>query len=262
MNNHPIGILDSGVGGLSVWQSIVRALPHESTVYLADSKNCPYGLKSPDQIYKLSKRLIEFLLEKQVKLIVIACNTISVTSLDKLRQEFPQVPILGIVPVIKTAVAVSKNKRIGILSTTATAKSRYQQQLINQFAPGCEVITVGADSLVPFVERGETQTAELEAVLVVALAPFVKRGVDTVALGCSHFPFLKEGIARVLGENVTLLDSGDAVARHTKRVLEARGELSLANSPTHMFFSTAHNTNTYFSLLGGKIAESVHYVEL
>src|SRR6266480_7134956 len=143
MNNNPIGILDSGVGGLTVLQALVHELPHESAIYNGDSHNTPYGAKSEEEIYRLSKRLIEFLLKKEVKLIVIACNTITVTCLDKLRSEYPNVPIVGTVPVIKTAAEVSKNKRIGILSTTRTAQSTYQKRLIEEFANGCTVFNHG-----------------------------------------------------------------------------------------------------------------------
>src|SRR5262245_22974677 len=126
MNNHPIGVLDSGLGGLTVLSSIVKELPNEQFIYIGDSKNTPYGKKTEEEIYHLSKRLIEFLLQKKVKLIVVACNTITVSCLERLRTDYPDMPIVGTVPVIKTAAAVSKNKCIGILSTTRTAQSDYQ----------------------------------------------------------------------------------------------------------------------------------------
>lgn len=255
MNNYPIGILDSGVGGLSVLQAIQRELPDESLVYIADSKNSPYGIKNKETILTLSRRMIQFLLGKHVKLIVVACNTISVLCLDDLRRQFPKVPIIGIVPVIKTAVSISKNKNIGILSTSATAKSEYQQNLIQQFGSDCNVVTVGADSLVPFVERGEINSSQLEAVLVSELASFVRENVDTLALGCSHFPFLKEIIQHVLGEGVTLIDSSAAVARQTKRVLQSRNEFASDRSAKNSFYTTGQNTNTILELMNGTIAE-------
>src|SRR5581483_2839144 len=126
MNVRPIGIIDSGIGGLSIWNAIIRELPQESTTYLADSKNCPYGGRPIQEIHELATRLVRFLLGEQIKLLVIGCNSITVTCLDQLRIEFPQIPIVGTVPVVKTAAEVSKNKKIGILSTNATAKSFYQ----------------------------------------------------------------------------------------------------------------------------------------
>src|SRR5262245_55029364 len=134
MDNQPIGIIDSGVGGLSIWQDIRRELPHESTIYLADSKNCPYGTKSSEEIYALASCLVTFLLQKNVKMIVLACNTITVTCLERLRSNHPHLPIIGVVPVIKTAAAYTATKTIGVLTTPVTEKSMYQQHLVDEFA--------------------------------------------------------------------------------------------------------------------------------
>ena len=134
MSSDSIGVIDSGLGGLSIWRQIVKKLPKESTIYLADSKNCPYGSNSSEEIYQLSKKLVTFLVQKKVKLIVLACNTITVSCLDKLRKEFPKTPIIGTVPVIKTASEITKNNKIGVLSTARTARSKYQKKLIKTFA--------------------------------------------------------------------------------------------------------------------------------
>lgn len=238
MNKQPIGILDSGVGGLSIWKEINRLLPHEATVYIADSKNCPYGNKSSESIYQLAKRLVQFLLAKDVKLIVLACNTITVSCLDKLRSEFSNVPIIGTVPVIKTATEVSKTGQIGILSTERTAKSVYQRDLIARFASNCEVINIGTNNLVPFIERGEFDNPKLHQALVLDLQPFKKARVDTIALGCSHFPFIKEQIQQILGSSVLILDSGQAIARQVKRVLEANNLLSQNIHAAHALYTT------------------------
>src|SRR5579859_4755595 len=145
MSNYPIGVLDSGVGGLTVLNAIVQELPHESVVYIGDSRNTPYGAKTAEEIYHLSRKLIEFLREKKVKVIVIGCNTITVSCLDRLRSDYPVMPIVGTVPVIKTAAAVSTKKRIGILSTTRTAQSDYQKHLIEEFANRSEERRVGKE---------------------------------------------------------------------------------------------------------------------
>jgi len=220
MNNNPIGILDSGVGGLTVLQAVITELPHESVVYIGDSLNIPYGAKSADEIYNLAKELIEFLLSKKVKLIVIACNTITVCCLDRLRSEYPDVPIVGAVPVVKTAAAVSENKRIGILSTTQTAQSDYQKHLIEEFANGCDVLNYGTDELVPLIEKGLLGGPKLKTVLQKVLLPFQKEDVDTIALGCTHFPLVRKQMQEILGPHVQLLDSGGAIARQVRRVLE------------------------------------------
>lgn len=234
----PIGILDSGLGGLSIWKEIVKLLPHESTIYIADSKNCPYGSRSQKEIYELSRRLVQFLIKKNCKLIVIACNTITVSCLDKLRSEF-KIPIIGTVPVIKTASELSKNKKIGVLSTKATAKSKYQKNLIKKFAQGCEVINIGTDKLVPFIEKGESSKM-IQIILQKELRQFKKANIDTLALGCSHFPLIRDQIQQILGSNIQILDSGAAIARQTKRILENNDILSDNKSASHELFTTGN----------------------
>ncbi len=238
MNNNPIGILDSGLGGLTIWKEVASLLPQESTVYIADSKNTPYGEKSEDAIYNLSKKLIELLLTKQVKLIVIGCNTITVASLDKLRKDFPQIPIVGTVPVVKTAAERTKNNRIGILSTTHTAESQYQKELIQKFANHCVVFNHGTDTLVPFVERGELEGEDVTNELISVLLKFQQEHVDTIALGCTHFPFLREKMQHILGPTVTILDSGPAIARQVKRVLENNNAVAVEQQPEYSFYTT------------------------
>lgn len=253
MNNQPIGVLDSGVGGLSIWKEIVRLLPHESTIYVADSKNCPYGNKSTDEIYRLSKRLVQFLLDQKVKLIVLACNTITVSCLDSLRKDFPMMPIIGTVPVVKTAAHKTKSGKIGILSTVLTSKSSYQQRLITEFASGCIVLNRGTNRLVPFVERGETDGKGLERILSAVLSPFKKSDVDVLALGCSHFPFLKPLMQEILGESVTILDSGQAIARQVSRVLASEHLLSVQEKPSHALYTTGDKEQ--FSIIANKLLE-------
>ena len=237
-NNQPIGVLDSGIGGLTIWKEIVNLLPHESTVYIADSKNCPYGSRPREEIYRLVRRLVQFLLEKQCKLIVLACNTITVSCLDTLRDEFPKVPIVGAVPVVKTAAEQTKNCKIGILSTTRTAKSKYQKDLIERFAGNCEVINFGTNKLVPLIEEGENNTSIIR-IIEVKIQPFKDAGVDVLALGCSHFPLIRDQIQKILGSKVLVLDSGEAIARQVKRVLQGRIQrANLSNKPWHEFYTT------------------------
>ncbi|HSW89121.1 MAG TPA: glutamate racemase [Candidatus Saccharimonadales bacterium] len=236
MQNFPIGILDSGVGGLSVWQEIISLLPHESTIYICDQKNIPYGAKTGAEIHQLARKLILFLLEKQVKLIIIACNTITVSCLEELRQEFSQVPIIGAVPVVKLAAEVSKKRKIGILSTTRTAESEYQKHIIQTFAQDCTVINEGTDELVPLIERGDLEA--ITDVLPKTLKPFQEAEVDTLALGCTHYPFIEQKIGSILGKDVHLLDSGAAIARHVQRILEHNELFSQNNNATYAFYTT------------------------
>lgn len=238
MNNHPIGILDSGLGGLTVWKEIVVLLPHESTVYIGDSKNTPYGAKSAEEIYQLAKRSIEFLLTKKVKVVVAACNAITVSCIHRLRQAYPNLAIIGTVPAIKPAAEKTKNKRIGILATTRTVESEYQTQLINQFALNCTVFKHGTDELVPLIEKGKMHSREMVDVLTKELGVFQKADIDTLVLGCTHFPLLKEQMQKILGPQVTLIDSGEAIARRVKFLLEGKNSLADSKSPTHAFYTT------------------------
>lgn len=251
MDNRPIGILDSGVGGLSIWREIILQLPHESTIYVGDSKNCPYGNRSIEEIYRLTKPLLEVLVQKKCKLIVIACNTITVHCLNRLRQDFPNIPIVGTVPVVKKAAEETKNKKVGVLSTQATTKSLYQKKLIEQFANDCEVTIVGTDKLVPLVEKGEINGTRLTKILEQELQPFIKEGVDVVALGCSHFPFLKDIIQDILGKNVLLLDSAGAIARQVNRVLTNNNQQKAEGKPSYKFYTTGDVGN--FSLVAEKL---------
>lgn len=242
MNKNPIGVLDSGVGGLSIICKIMKELPNESFIYLADSKNCPYGSKSSEEIYRLSKRLIKFLLKKNAKLIVIACNTITVACLDKLRKDFPKVPIIGTVPVVKTASEKTKTGRIGILSTKQTAASIYQKELIKKFTNGLKVLNLGTDRLVPLVENGEVE-AKVNKILKEELKPFLNFKIDVLVLGCSHFPFLKKEIQKILGKKVLILDSSGAIARQTKRILVMENLLSEYNNSMRVLLTTGELVN-------------------
>ncbi len=238
MSNNPIGILDSGVGGLTVWKQVVELLPNESTVYVADSKNIPYGDKSKGEIYLLAKILVEFLLRQKAKIIVIACNTITVSCIDRLRFEFPQTPIIGTVPVIKKAVSVTRNKKIGIFATTRTAKSNYQKDLINKYAQGCKIVSVGSDEIVPLIEQGEFDNRKIGDILQRVLQPFESACVDTICLGCTHFPFIEKEIKKVLGKDISLLEPSGAIARHTKNVLSQNNNLARKGNRTIKFYTT------------------------
>jgi glutamate racemase len=241
-HTHPIGILDSGLGGLTIWKEIVAQLPHESTLYIGDSLHAPYGARSSEEIYQLSKRLVKFLLSKDVKAIVVACNTITVSCLDKLRNDFPEIAIIGTVPVVKTAAAASNNKRIGVLSTTRTAQSEYQKELIESFAKECHVTNYGSDELVPLIERGELSGEQLEETVSRILAVFKKDQIDTLALGCTHFPFLRKQMQDILGPDVVILDSGPSIARQVTRVLEEHKTLAVQAQAKHQFYTTGDET--------------------
>jgi len=233
--NNPIGIIDSGVGGLSIASVLAKKLPQESIIYFADSANCPYGEKSQEQICKLSKRMVDYLMKKNIKLLVIACNTITVLAIDGLRKDFPGLPVVGIVPVIKTAAERTRNGRIGIFSTKATAKSQYQRDLINRFARDCEVISIGSSSLVSLIESCSFD--RINKILAEELEVLKNVGIDTLVLGCSHFSLIKGNIQKIL-PNVLILDSAGAVTRQVKKILKANEILSEFNNSVYNFLTT------------------------
>ena len=233
-----IGILDSGFGGLSIYQSVTALLPHESTVYIGDHAYLPYSTKSQSVIHGRVKKLIQFLLTKHAKLIVIACNTATVAGIDTYRRWFPEIPIVGVVPVIKTAAAVTKTKKIIVLSTLFTAKSVYQKKLIRQFGGECCVYNIGCSDLVLLVEQGIFHGEEVTKELLTILTPFVRKGADVIALGCTHFPFLKDQIRAIVGEDIAILDSGGAVARHVARIVEQNHIQASGRRGGHTFYST------------------------
>jgi glutamate racemase len=235
MDNRPIGIIDSGVGGLSIASKLIEKLPNESIIYIADSKNCPYGNKSAKQIFKLTQIMVDVLLKKNIKLLVIACNTITVTSIGKLRKAYPDLPIVGIVPVIKTAVEKTKNNKIGIFSTVTTAKSQYQKDLINKFANGHEVINIGSENLVALIEKLDLRSTN--QVLKKELKIFQTANIDVLALGCSHFPLIRDQIQQILPK-ILILDSADAVCRQVERVLGQNGSLSSTVNSSYNFYTT------------------------
>lgn len=235
MNNNPIGIIDSGVGGLSIASILIKNLPSESFIYLADSANCPYGQKSKEAIYNLSKKMIDFLMQKKIKLLVIACNTITVTCIDKLRQDYPNLPIVGIVPVVKTAVEKTKNKKIGIFSTSVTANSRYQKNLIEKYANNCSVLNLGSSTSVSLIEKLDFEA--IDRVLEKELMPFKTSSIDVLALGCSHFSLIKSQIQKYL-PNVLILDSSDAVSRQVQRISKHNNLLSNSKNPSYNFYTT------------------------
>jgi glutamate racemase len=242
--NNPIGIIDSGVGGLSIASKLIEKLPREPIIYVADSSNCPYGNKSEKEIFELTQKMVDFLIQQKIKLLIVACNTITVTSISKLRQKYPKLPIIGIVPVIKTAVEKTKSNKIGIFSTKVTAESQYQKDLINKFAKGHDVINIGSESLVSLIEKLDFES--VNQVIERELEIFKTSRVDVLALGCSHFPLIKDQIQRIL-PNVLILDSSDAVIRQVGKVLETNKILSKSEKPSYTFYTTGDlKTITYF----------------
>ena len=215
----PVGVFDSGIGGLSVLRDIRRRLPREDIVYFADSAHCPYGRRPEDEIRELTIHATTFLVEQGCKLIVIACNTASAMSLSLLRELFT-VPIVGLEPAFKPAAQQTRNGRVGVMATEATLRGRSLLNLRSRFGEGIQVIALPCPGLVEAIESGDTGSPEVESLLARCLSPMIEAHVDTLVLGCTHYPCVRDAIFKLMGDHVTIIDSGGAVARQVQRVLE------------------------------------------
>jgi glutamate racemase len=220
--NSPIGVFDSGVGGLTILRELLRELPDERYVYFGDTGNCPYGVRSEEEIQALSVAAANFLLERGAKIIVVACNTASVSALATVRATF-DTPFVGVVPAVKPAAEQTRTKLVGVASTEASAKGGYLQQLIHDHADGVEVLPVGCPRLVTLAEMGALEGPEIEETVRGYIQPLLDRGIDILVLGCTHFPAMRPVFERVAGPRVAVIDSGAAIARQTRRVLTERG---------------------------------------
>lgn len=237
MSNNPIGIFDSGLGGLTIWKEIQNLLPNEDYYYLADSRHAPYGDKSPEEILRLSIKNTELLLEKNCKLIVVACNTATTNAIDYLRQHYP-VPFVGIEPAIKPAALHTKTGKVGVLATKGTLSSALFHHTARNHAAGITIIDQIGTGLVPLIEAGEATSEASRKLLVKYLNPMLDEGVDQIVLGCTHYPFLMPLLKELLPEQINVLDCGMAVARQTQRILTEHGLLSGSSEPGKAHFYT------------------------
>jgi len=215
----PIGVFDSGIGGLSVWREIVRILPEEATLYVADQAHVPYGQRPTREVEALTHVAVAWLLEQGAKLIVIACNTASAAALTSLRQRWPDIPIVGMEPAVKPASQATKTGHVGVLATPGTLQASRFSHLVERFANGVHVHTLMGSGLVEMVERHELAGPAIEARIREILAPVQDVPMDHLVLGCTHFPFIADTLQHLLGEQVALIDPAPAVARQTQRVL-------------------------------------------
>lgn len=230
----PIGVFDSGVGGLTILSALRKKLPYENYVYFGDTAHCPYGTRSDSEIIELSIRASHFLIEQGAKLIVAACNTASLAALNILRATF-SVPFVGVVPAVKSAARATKKGRIGIAATNHTAKATYLGRLIDEFAKGIQVYTIGCSDLVTLVEQGEFDGPVVERAVRYALQLLLAEDVDVIVLGCTHFPALRPIIEHVAGHQVQVIDSGLAVAGHARSLLDAKA-LAHPVGPDHIAY--------------------------
>ena len=248
MNNNPIGLFDSGVGGTSIWKEIHHLLPNESTIYLADSINAPYGYKTVDEIISLSIKNTELLLKMGCKIIVVACNTATTNAIEILREKF-DVPFIGIEPAIKPAALKSASKSIGILATKGTLNSILFSESLDEYKEHIKVTEVIGEGLVPLIEMGKIDDSEINILLNKYLQPMLKKDIDYLVLGCSHYPYLIPQLKKILPKQVKIIDSGIAVAKQTKNVLIQNNLFANTDLQTTLCFYTNTNTSSLEFLL-------------
>jgi len=237
-NKNAIGLFDSGIGGTSIWQAIHQLMPNENTIYLADSKNAPYGQKSKDEIIALSIKNTEYLLEKNCKIIVVACNTATTNAIKELRNKY-DVPFIGIEPAIKPAANNSKTQTIGILATKGTLSSELFNKAVELYQDTQIVEQVG-HGLVELIENGRINSKEMTELLHSYLNPMIEANIDYLVLGCSHYPYLIPQIKEILPENISIIDSGEAVARQTQKVLSDTIGLNTTGNAINLFYTNAN----------------------
>ena len=254
-NENPIGIFDSGIGGTSIWKEIHALMPNENTLYLADSKNAPYGLKSKEEIIALSCKNTEFLLEKKSKIIVVACNTATTNAIKELREKY-NVPFIGIEPAIKPAALQSKTQKIGVLATKGTLNSDlFHKSIANH--PNIEIIEQIGHGLVQLIENGAMNDPEMKKLLESYLKPMVEKNIDYLVLGCSHYPYLIPQIREIIPARIKIIDSGEAVAKQTKNILNQYHLLNDSKEKSKQIFYTNSETNVLNTILGNN--ETVIY---
>ncbi len=250
MSNYPIGIFDSGVGGTSIFKEIHALLPNENIIYLADSRNAPYGNKTQEEIKSLSIKNTEYLLSKDCKIIVVACNTATTNAISYLRESY-QVPFIGIEPAIKPAALNTQTKAVGILATKGTLSSQLFHKTSDLYANGIKVVEQIGEGIVPLIESGKLNSDEMKDLLQFYLEPMLKANIDYLVLGCTHYPYLIPMLETMLPEDVKIIDSGLAVAKQTKAVLQSQGLLNLDDTEPSVKLYSNSNVEVLNALLGG-----------
>ena len=237
MSKSPIGIFDSGIGGTSIFKEIHALLPNEDVIYLADSKNAPYGNKSEEEILQLSIKNTEFLINKGCKIIVVACNTATTNAIDYLRTHY-NVPFIGIEPAIKPAALHTQTKAIGILATKGTLSSQLFHKTTDLYTNGIKVVEQVGEGIVSLIETGQLDSNEMQSLLEIYLKPMLEQNIDYLVLGCTHYPYLIPMLVKMLPDNVKIIDSGLAVAKQTQTVLASQNLLKDSyNKPSIQLFS-------------------------
>lgn len=236
MRNMPIGVFDSGVGGLTVVRSLIDRLPGEHIVYLGDDARGPYGPRDPEEVRRFAREIIDYLLGFDVKLVVIACNSVTAAALEEAQRDY-SIPVVGVIwPGVSAALDRSTNRRIGVIGTLLTIDSGAYERAIKKLDPRAEVISRACPEFVDFVERGEVDGEHIVEIARGYLSPMVEAGVDTVVLGCTHYPMLEALIQRIVGDGVALISSADETAEEVEDILERLGWVRNDGSAGRRYF--------------------------
>ncbi len=220
MDSRPIGVYDSGMGGISLWRAIRRVLPNESIIYLGDGKNCPYGDKSPEQVTSLAFEAVASLLDRDCKMVVIACNTATSTAISQLRAKYPTTPFVGMEPAVKPACRETKSGVVAVLATKRSLESELFAQTTSKYSSGVEIIKQVGEGFVEMVERGEERGEEAYNIVKQIVDIIASKGVDKIVLGCTHYPFLSEQIKRAIGKRaIDIIDPSPAIVKRINRLL-------------------------------------------
>jgi glutamate racemase len=252
----PIGVFDSGIGGLSVLQAIRQQLPNESVLYFGDEGHVPYGTRSLEEVRGFSEAITRFLMRQNAKLVVVACNTASAAALRFLRQEIPNIPFVGMEPAIKPAAEDTLTGTVGVLATPATFQGELYASVVERFANNVTLLQNSCPGLVQQIEKGDLEGERTRTILESALLPMVEKGIDTVVLGCTHYPFVIPLIQKIVGPGVRVIDPAPAIARQITRVLDTIGRRSTNLKPEISRFFTSGSKEHFEILLSKLVGET------
>lgn len=256
MSIQPIGVFDSGVGGLSVLREIHKLLPAQPVIYIGDQAHVPYGARSLEEVRQFSRSVADFLLKQGAGLIVVACNTASAAALHSLREELPQIPFVGMEPAVKPAAEQTRTGVVGVLATVATFQGALYASVVERFANGVTVLQDQCPGLVSQIEKGNLDGAETRVILEKALNPMLEKGIDTVVMGCTHYPFVIPLIQQITGHEVRVIDPAPAVARQTRRMLEAHNMLAEGISSVEPLFYTSGDPSEFSAMIRQLLGET------
>lgn len=250
----PIGLIDSGVGGLTVAKEIIRQLPNENIIYLGDTARCPYGPRTGEEVKAFTWQMTDFLMSKGIKMLIIACNTATAVALEEIKKELP-IPVIGVIyPGARTAIKVTNNNVVGIIGTLGTVKSKAYEIALKEINSRTIVYSLACPKFVPLVESGEYDGVLAKKIVFETLAPLTNLGLDTLILGCTHYPLLEDLVKNVMGKKVKVISSGDETAREASTILHDRGYLNKEGEPPiYQFFTTG--SPAIFSKIASKWLE-------